>query len=374
MSRPRVLFVGPTRYRLPLPASLQKKFDSLERELDYRVLARAADATASSGRFELVRPARPRLLDGALFYLSLPLRTRRAIRSFRPDAVVAEDPYAAAAAVAARALARRPGPRVIAEAHGDWHAATRLYGSPVRRLLAPLADAVAGFGLRRADAVRAVSPYIGGLVERATGAPPAAEFTTYSDLEIFAARPPSPLPERPAALFVGVLELYKNVDGLAAAWRLVAGALPEARLVVVGQGSRCPLVEQLAVELPGRVEHVPLLEPDGVARRMDASTVLVLPSRSEGLPRVALESFARGRGVVGARAGGIPDLVRDGVDGLLVEPDDVEGLAAALVRVLSDRELAARLGRAAAERYREWHTTADEFAARVRALVETTVN
>ena len=51
-------------------------------------------------------------------------------------------------------------------------------------------------------------------------------------------------------------------------------------------------------ELPDHVEHVPELEPDGVARALDESTVLVLPSWPEGLGRVVIEAFARGRGVV----------------------------------------------------------------------------
>ncbi len=61
-----------------------------------------------------------------------------------------------------------------------------------------------------------------------------AIFPTYSDLSAFAADPLRELPERPTALFVGMLEPYKNVEGLAAAWRRVVQQLPEAQLVVVG--------------------------------------------------------------------------------------------------------------------------------------------
>ena len=76
--------------------------------------------------------------------------------------------------------------------------------------------------LRRADAVRALSGYTEGLVEEVRGAPATASFEAYMDLSTFTATPPVPLPERPTALFVGVLEAYKNIDGLAAAWRRVA--------------------------------------------------------------------------------------------------------------------------------------------------------
>ena len=81
--------------------------------------------------------------------------------------------------------------------------------------------------------------------------------------------------------------------------------------------------------------------------------MLVLPSRSEGLGRVVIEAFARGRGVVASRVGGIPDLVRDGVEGLLVDPLDDERSPTRSSSVLSDRALAERLRRGRAERYRD---------------------
>ncbi len=368
-SRPRVLFVGRTRYRVPLSPGLARKWDALERELDYRVLATSADGVAATwGRFDLLPASRIGLLDGALFQLRLPARIRRAIRALDPDVVVAEDQPTAAAALLARRGRGRP--RIVVEVHGNWRLATRLYGSPARRLVAPIADRVARAALRRADAVRALSAYTAGLAEEVRGEPVEASFPTYSDLTAFTAEPLRPLPERPSALFVGVLELYKNVDGLAAAWREVTARVPAARLVVVGTGSRRTVVERLARELPESVELVPELAPEEVARRLDGCWALVLPSRHEGLGRVVIESFARGRGVVASGAGGILDLVQDGVQGLLVDPEDRAGLADALVRVLSDRALAERLGEAAATRFEAWRTTPEEYAARVRSVVD----
>ena len=369
--RPRILIVGRTRYTLPLPGWLAKKFDALGRQLDYRVLA-AADAGSplADEHFRLVAPTRPRALDGLLFYLTAPMRIRREIADFRPDVVVAESPYTAAPALLARATLRGPRPRVVVEVHGDWRTATRMYGSPRRRLLSPVADAISRLALRRGDAVRAVSPYTGSLVEDVRGIPVTATFPTYTDLTAFTDRPPVPLPRDPVALFVGVLERYKNIDGLVAAWRRVAPRLPNAKLVIVGKGSRTDLVEQLLAELPEQVEWIRELPPAEIARRLDESTIFVLPSRSEGLPRVLMEAFARGRGAIGGRAGGIPELVRDGETGFLVDPEDVDGLADALYRALSDRELCERFGRAAHQLYTSVHTTPPEYAARVRALVE----
>lgn len=373
MSLPRVLFVGRGRHRLPLSPGLAKKWDAIEHQLDYRFIGAAETQTAqSSVRFRLSAPLRPRRLDGALFHLLLPLRVRRELAEFRPDAVVAADPFVGAAVLAGRALARRHVP-VIVEVHGDWRTYTRLYGSPFRKVIARAADALAVRVLRRADATRALSAFTSGLVEDARGRPADASFPTYSDLSAFTAEPITALPDRPTALFVGMLEPYKNVDGLAAAWRRVAARVPEALLVIVGKGSRLRTIEELVRDLPDQVEHLEELDPEDVAERLDNATILVLPSWPEGLGRVVIEAFARGRGVVATGAGGVLDLVEDGREGLLVPRADEDALVEALVRVLGNRQLASQFGEAAQTRYRDWDYTPDDFALSMRQLTERTI-
>jgi glycosyltransferase involved in cell wall biosynthesis len=347
----RALLVGRTRYPWPVPP---EKFDALRNELDVRVLGTSADGVAHRDSTFTLVPRRP-VLDGALFWLALPMRISRLLRDFRPDAVVCQTAYEGAAALLARRIARVPA-RVVIEVHGDWRTATRLYGSPARRTLSRVADAVATAALRRADRVRTVSPFTGSLV-RELGIEPAAEFPAYMDLEPFT-RPPAPLPARPVALFVGVLEPYKNIDGLAEAWRRTT---LDADLHVVGKGSRESVVRELGVRWDRDLTH------EQVAKALDAAWVLVLPSRSEGMGRVLVEAFLRGRGVIGSRAGSIPDLVEDGVSGVLV--DSTDDLADALSRVLSDRELAERLGHGARAAAAPWLQTPEEYAQRMRILV-----
>ncbi len=370
--RRSLLMVGRTRYRLPLDEALARKFDALSAELDVRVLASAAPGgRAVDPRFVLSRPLRPRRLDGVAFYALLPWRVARELRRSRPDVVLAQGGIETALALAGRALARVPA-RVVMDVHGDPGSATRLYGSPSRRLLSPLGDALASVALRRADAVRTISGYTTRLV-RERGGEPTATFPAFMDLEPFLERPPEALPATPTALFVGVLERYKAVDVLADAWRAVARELPGAELHIVGSGSLREIPERLVAELPGSVRWSPRLATPAVASALDAATVLVLPSRSEGLGRVVVEAFCRGRGVVASRVGGIPDLVEDGVSGLLVEPGSPAALAGALVRALSERDLAERLGSAARVAVEPWLATPEEYARRMRELVDEVV-
>jgi glycosyltransferase involved in cell wall biosynthesis len=366
--RARVLFIGNTTFDLPLPPGLARKWDALSEELDLRVIARSGTVSAPDPRFRLVPTFHP-ALSGASFYGALPLLVARELRRFHPQAIVTQSPFEAFCALPARA-ALRPRVKLVTELHGDWRTAPRLYGSPLRRIYAGLADRAAAVALRRSDATRAVSRFTSRLAEEATGRASSAVFPTYFDIDSFAREPPRPLPARPAVAWVGVLERYKNPLLLADAWRLAAPRVLDARLVVVGRGRLQAVVDGLVRQFPTQVRAIPYLSPPEIAALLDDSTALVLSSESEGLPRVIMEAFARGRAVVTTAAGGIPDIVESGRNGFLVDRGDAAGLANALVRVLSDRELAERLGDAAHRTASTLEGAPDRYAASVRGMVE----
>ena len=277
--KPRLLLVGRRRYKLPLPASEQLKFDAMAGALDVRVLASAvAGSPLRDETFTLVPPLRPRLLDGLFFHASLPFRIRRLLHEFEPNAVLVQGAHDAAAAVVARRLSRSRA-KVILDVHGDWRTATRLYGSGTRRVLNPLADRVAAWAVRRVDAVRTVSDFTTGMV-RELGVEPAATFPAFMDLDPFLA-PPVPLPERPVALFVGALELYKGLDLLVDAWPRVAEQVPAASLRLIGAGAREDLARTLVQRGPN-VSWESGLAPEEIADELDAATVPRAPLAARG--------------------------------------------------------------------------------------------
>ena len=358
---PRVLFVGRGRIAVPLEPWLAKKWDALEQQLDLRVLN--AGSGGGDPRFRLLPES------AAGFYPRLPLAVARELRAFRPQVIVASDPFVGVAARIGRALAGSDA-KLVVEVHGDPSTFTRAYGSSARRVVARLADATARSGIRRADATRALSHFTSSIVEGVTGRPATACFPTWSDLGAYHDAPPVAVPAARRVVFVGALERYKNVDGLAAAWRRVVSRLPEATLVVIGDGSRRAVVDALVADLPANVVHQPRLGPERVAAELDEARALVLPSWPEGLGRVVLEAFARGRAVVATDGGGIPDMATDDRDALLVAPFDTDGLVAALERMLTDDELARRLGAAARETYERWRQDENDFATAYRSLVD----
>jgi glycosyltransferase involved in cell wall biosynthesis len=370
--RPRVLFVSRERFRLPLDGAQKRKWDAVGGLVEVRVIAAAPGGWPTrDDHFHLVGPIRPQLLDGALYYALLPWRIARELRNFEPDAALVQGVHETVAFLLARRLAGSRT-KVILDVQGDWRQATRLYGSRFRWLLNPLNDALAPIAVRRADAVRTVSTHTTGLVA-GLGVMPAATFPSYVDADVFLAAAPAALPAAPRALFVGVLERIKGFDTLVEAWRRAAPLVPGAVLHIVGDGGMRDRAERLVHELPDQTVWSGRLASEEVSGAMDSSWLLALPSRSEGLPRVAIEAACRARAIVGGNSAGIPDVVQADVNGLLVDPDDPDDLAAALVRVLSDRVFAERLGAAAHATGEKWAITPGVYADRLLALVRSIV-
>lgn len=150
----------------------------------------------------------------------------------------------------------------------------------------------------------------------------------------------------PVVVFLGRLSVQKGVDHFLAAAERVGAARPDARFLIVGNGAQRPALERRATEL-GLDDVVSFLGYQaGAASLLGASDVVVLPSRSEGLPVVLLEAMAMGIPVVASRVGGIPDLLRHGRTGLLVKPNAPAQVSAGVLRLLQDGDLARRLGSA----------------------------
>ncbi len=154
-------------------------------------------------------------------------------------------------------------------------------------------------------------------------------------------------------LFTGRLVPRKGVEFLLEAWRGVISEFPDARLLVLGDGPIQGRLEKTAADLGisgsvrfmGRVDNVP--------EYLRAADVFVLPSLQEGLPNSLLEAMASGLPVVATRIGGNVDVVREGLDALLVAPADPDELEKALGSLLRNAALRESLRTAAYGSIRE---------------------
>jgi glycosyltransferase involved in cell wall biosynthesis len=171
---------------------------------------------------------------------------------------------------------------------------------------------------------------------------------------------PNPAPEvdglvpksLPAGTFVFAGRLTAQ-KGLRTALDAVA-LVPGASLVLVGDGPERAELEgrAAAAEIDGRVRFLGARPRDEVVRLLAGARAALLPSDWENLPHAAVEALAVGTPVVATAVGGVPEVVRDDVNGLLVAPGDADALAAAMRRILDDDALRDRLAAAAAESVR----------------------
>jgi glycosyltransferase involved in cell wall biosynthesis len=146
----------------------------------------------------------------------------------------------------------------------------------------------------------------------------------------------------------------KDHDTLLRAAARVRQALPDVRFLLVGQGPLEAQVRHLAAQLG--LEQTVIFGGfrTDVPRLVAGFDVFALSSTYEGLPIALIEAMALGRPVVATRVGGIPEVITDGADGLLVPPRDPEALAEGLLRVLGNPTLQAGLAAAARARAREF--------------------
>jgi phosphatidyl-myo-inositol dimannoside synthase len=141
-------------------------------------------------------------------------------------------------------------------------------------------------------------------------------------------------------------ERYKGADTLVAALPRVLKAAPDTSLVLVGGGDDRPRLEQFARDLgvSERAHFLDGLMPEQLFACYANCDVFALPSRGEGFGIVFLEAMAYAKPVIGGAHGGIPDIVEDGVTGLLVPHGDVERLAQALESLLDNPSRAKEMG------------------------------
>ncbi len=156
-----------------------------------------------------------------------------------------------------------------------------------------------------------------------------------------------------AKILLTVANMHSAVKGhydLIEAARNICPVFPGVRFVLAGDGVERPKIEE-AVRSAGMEKNFIFLgQRADVPELLASADIFVLPSRAEGLPNAALEAMAAGLPVVATRVGGIPEIIENGVSGLLVPPQDSASLARALLRVLGDPEFAARLAAASLER------------------------
>jgi len=273
----------------------------------------------------------------------------RLIKRLSPDVIHAHDPHAIAMAALALSLAGTPASALVASRRVDFH----LRGNSFSR-----------WKYRQVDCFIAASNAIREMLV-ADGMPPDRAVTVHEGIDVdhVVAAPPVNVHETfwlphhaPVVGNVAALVPHKGHRYLIDAAHLVVRQIPDARFVILGEGElREHLERQVRDHRLEKHVLLPGFRTDvlGCIKGFD---LFVMSSITEGLGTSLLDAMACRRPIVATRAGGIPEIVEDGVNGLLVPPRDARALAAAIVRALEDEAVRAKMGAAGFARVSERFT------------------
>ncbi|MEW5894154.1 MAG: glycosyltransferase family 4 protein [Candidatus Omnitrophota bacterium] len=201
--------------------------------------------------------------------------------------------------------------------------------------------ALSNISLFYADAIKALTPNIEKKLPQRFRNKKVFIFHDFVPTHLFSASPAGDSGK--FILFAGYPFKLKGVDCLIRAFRRISGDHPDFRLLLIGH----KLEEEARKAfdpMPGRINFMRGVGYDVIFDYFRKCYCFVLPSLTEGLGRVLIEAMACGKPVIGTRAGGIPDLIDDGVNGFLVDVGDDDGLAEKLHLLLSNERLAADMG------------------------------
>jgi len=308
------------------------------------------------------------------------VRLARLLRRERPQVVHTHTAKAGALGRVATALARLPErPVVVHTFHGH---VLRGYFGPARstgfrlleRWLATLSDALVAVspevrddlvGLGVAPRRKFAVVRLGIELERRVAVPGGAR----EEARTLVGVPP----ERFLVGWIGRMTGVKRTTDVLRSFARLRARGVDAALCLVGDGPDRVALEEEARRLGIARRCLLLGYQDDVAPWYQAFDAVVLPSGNEGTPVSVIEALAARRPVVASRVGGVPDVVRDGVDGFLVEPGDVGAFAARLADLAGDPALRARMGDAGRARVLERYAVdrlVDDVGRLYRALLD----
>ena len=256
------------------------------------------------------------------------------------------------------------------------------HGSDLRSDISePMCHAVMFDLVTRAGAVTAVSESLRAAAVRAFPDASAKTSVIYNSVEVALVDEAKDVAsnglDAKVVVFLGVLGKRKGADVLLDAWvDLVrsGGAPPPWTLVIAGDGPDKPALESIARDagVSDRVRFVGATARADIATLLTGASIMVVPSRTEPFGLVAAEGQMLGRPIIASDTGGLPEVIQDGVTGLLVPVEDADALATAIVSLIAEPARRRSFGRAAHERAMLMFSPgrmADEYLSRYSAIV-----
>lgn len=348
-SRKTACWISSARYSQPLDAASSRKWQLMTGLNDYEIRVIGFATSPRPRNFQqyvhfYLLPLLPSSLLRYLTIFSLGwLLLVWLVLRFDCAIIVAQSPFEGAIGAAAKQFVRMLGrrPKLIIENHNNFEEDVFLQRSiPLQGFYRALMLALARFAFGRADAVRVISSSTAERARQYSPDLPQVRFMTFSDTDVFrGTQRRIPVEQAEDIVYAGLLIPRKGVHHLLGAFAQLNH--PRAQLHLVGGAENADYAKQLRqqaakLDIADRVCFAGAVSQADLARYFGAARAMVLPSLSEGLGRVVVETMLLGTPTIGSRVGGIPDLIIDGENGYLVEAGNEAELTAALRRLYDD--------------------------------------
>ncbi len=344
----RIGFLGGARYTYPLSITHQKKFALLKNLGTLFVIGFSVDwrprVFQQEANFYLLANLPIPLLRYMQFYMITPIILIWLVLRYNIQIIIAQSPYEALAAVWVKNFVKWWGHplSLVVESHGDFENYLFLQ----RRVLWPnlykkIMQSVARTTLNQANVLRSISHAVREQLKRYAPDTPIVEFMAWTDIGSFWDAGSQVTSKQLTVVYVGVLIPRKGLTHLITAFGQVVRRVPASKLRIIGRPENPDYFQSLkqqtiAQGLSEKVIFLPEIPQQELCYQIAQSSVLVLPSLSEGLGRVLIEAMAAGTPVIGSSVGGIPDIIKEGVTGFLVPPGDENALAEKMIYLLEN--------------------------------------
>ncbi|MEN9213824.1 MAG: glycosyltransferase [Gloeomargarita sp. DG02_4_bins_56] len=352
----RICFLGGARYAQPLSSTHQKKFALLKNLGDIHVVGFSLNWQPQyfqeEAHFYLLPNFPLPILRYMLFFTITPGILLGLILRHRVNIIIAQSPYEALAALWIKNLVKLWSYplHLVVESHGDFENYLFLQ----RQVFLPLIyksmmQSVAHITLSQADVLRSISQATQTQLKQYSCGQPIVEFMAWTDVSVFWQAGSTNESKQLTVIYVGVLIPRKGVHHLINAFAQAVKSVPAGQLKIIGRPENRDYAQTLKAQvdqcnLQDKILFLPEMPQQELAYEMAQSTVLVLPSLSEGLGRVLVEAMATGTPVIGTKVGGIPDIIQEGLTGFLVPPEDEHILAQKIIYLLEHPEKVSAMG------------------------------
>jgi len=350
-NKPIIIYISPGPVYRPENRSYQEKhirLSSVYSGYIFTTSSRQEEMNIGSFKYSSMLSNETKLAD--LKFLIFCIKKARELRKagIKVRVVDAYDPIKTGliACVVAKLLKTKMTVQVngVYTSPAEWVDNANSLSTIVKKNMYPL---IMRFVLKRADGIKLLFSSQIDIFSKITKGKIIRNFANYVDTEVFLEK--SDVDVQKEVLFVGYPFKRKGVDILIEAFKKIAPKHPDWKLKILGW---YPDTAELykAIDNHPQIYHVKAVHHHEMPMHLNACSILALPSRSEAMGRVLVEAMAAGRPRIGSNVDGIPTVITDGVDGILVNPEDPDDLAEKLVLLITDPDLRSHLGNNARER------------------------